>query len=879
MSADPTRTNDHVPVTQTTISVKVANAEAATVTTAVQPTGEREHSGTIPTAASTVSVPGYEIQGELGRGGMGVVYKARQMALNRTVALKMVLSGEEGHKELIRFLAEAEAVAAVKHPNVVQVHDFGEANGKPFMALEYLSGGNLAERFYASAGREDSTAVAGLVSRIARGVAAAHEQGIVHRDLKPGNVLLDEIGNPKVTDFGLAKRGGGSNLTETKAIMGTPAYMSPEQASGGTKFVGPPADVWALGVILYEGLTGIRPFSGDGVQGLLSHILTGEPISPRKRVATVPGDLELICLKCLLKQPQERYPTAKELADDLERFIRGEQISVRSAGPLERGVKWAKRNKLVAGALAMGVLALVVGSAVSVAFGVEAREQASRANEEASRASGEARRADQERNAAVDARNDLKRASVKLEQANTELNDALARALIAPISPKNTTISLAELTPYEVEAFWELATRQGTPVNRRFLEEATRLPLSSKQVGGRAEFSIHAAIGLNPELREQTEQLFLSRGRAPNITQEHRLSLILAWAMDESASPAGAAELANFLLVELDNTTEGFLAIERSRTLLQLAKRMEPQAAAKVCGAGTKSITEQLSKTTDPIHLLKFAKLIAVVGQALQPSAAAVECKSVAGALVTLMSGATKWDDVYELTDMLASLAGRMEPTTAAAVCDAAATPLVESLRNTQQHESLLAISRGLASLIPYLKPTRVAQIRSEVTVILSGQMRRTNEWEPLVVLAYAIHLVAERGGIPEKDRIAKSVIEAMTAASKAPEIKPHTFKNLALGLVMICDEMELATAQALCETASTLLIEVIARDPNPNNFGVLAETLTLLTGQLDPKAAAEVHGRAAAFIVARVVDPATNPGIAELRLSLGSLAGRLERV
>ena len=193
--------------------------------------------GAAPLPSGAPEIPGYELLEELGRGAMGVVYKARDLKLNRVVALKMVLGDERADpKRLIRFLAEAEAVASVRHPHVVQVYEFGEAGGRPFIAFEYLSGGKLTERLGAPLPPKDA---AELVSRISRGVAAAHEQGIVHRDLKPGNVLFDETGVPKVTDFGLAKRGSVSDLTATQAVMGTPAYMSPEQAGGSAKFVGP----------------------------------------------------------------------------------------------------------------------------------------------------------------------------------------------------------------------------------------------------------------------------------------------------------------------------------------------------------------------------------------------------------------------------------------------------------------------------------------------------------------------------------------------------------------------------------------------------------------------------------------------------------------
>ena len=227
--------------------------------------------------AATRTVPGYDLLELLGEGGMGQVWKARQVKLNRLVAVKMVEGDRRaGSKELIRFLAEAEAVAAVKHPHVVQVYEYGDANGQPFLAMEYLLGGSLADRLERT-GRLEPKVAAELVATLAGAVQAAHDLGIVHRDLKPGNVLYDDHGRPKVTDFGLAKRAGGSNLTATQAVMGTPAYMAPEQARGETKFVGPQADVYSLGVILYECLTRTKPFAGPDQIALLRKVAEDEP--------------------------------------------------------------------------------------------------------------------------------------------------------------------------------------------------------------------------------------------------------------------------------------------------------------------------------------------------------------------------------------------------------------------------------------------------------------------------------------------------------------------------------------------------------------------------------------------------------------------------
>lgn len=281
-------------------------------------------------------VEGYEILEVLGRGGMGVVYKARQLGLNRIVALKMILAGENASpQDLARFRAEAEAVAQLGHPNIVQIFEIGEQNNCPFLALEYVGGGSLAQHL-------DGTPVsarqaAGLVLALAQAVHHAHERGIVHRDLKPANVLLLSDGTPKITDFGLAKRTGVNVAhTQTGAILGSPSYMAPEQAEGAADKIGPATDVYALGVILYELLTGRPPFKGASLLETIDQVREHDPAPPRSLLPKTPRDLETICLKCLEKSPQRRYASSADLADDLRAFVAGEPIQAQSLTILDQ---------------------------------------------------------------------------------------------------------------------------------------------------------------------------------------------------------------------------------------------------------------------------------------------------------------------------------------------------------------------------------------------------------------------------------------------------------------------------------------------------------------------------------------------------------------
>ena len=344
-------------------------------------------------------VGGFELLEEIGRGGMGVVYKARQVGLNRIVALKMILSGSHASPgELARFRREAEAVARLNHPNVVQVHEVGEVDGRPFFSMEFVEGGSL-DRKLAGTPLPPREAAA-LVEVLAGAMAAAHASGLIHRDLKPANVLLGTDGTPKVTDFGLARRiEAGPGLTTTGAVVGTASYMAPEQAQA-QKEVGPLADVYALGAILYECLTGRPPFRAASAFDTLLQVVNQEPVPPRQLNARVPRDLETIALKCLRKEPGKRYASASDLADDLGRFLRGQPIQGRPVGRLERTGKWVRRNPVVAGLAAAVVVTLVLGAGIVTAFAVRATEAAARAESEATRANQGADDASREAKAA-----------------------------------------------------------------------------------------------------------------------------------------------------------------------------------------------------------------------------------------------------------------------------------------------------------------------------------------------------------------------------------------------------------------------------------------------------------------------------------------------
>jgi serine/threonine protein kinase len=313
----------------------------------------------VPQNVTWPEIPGYEILGEIGRGGMGVVYKARQAKLNRFVALKMLLAGSQASaKAVARFRNEAEAIAQLQHPYIVQIFDVIEQDRQLFLSLEYVGGGGLSRKI---GGRPlpVQQAVA-WAHKLAQAMQYAHEHGVIHRDLKPANVLLTEDGIPKITDFGLAKRiDDATNRTRTGTVVGTPDYMSPEQAEGQPRNIGPATDIYSLGIILYEMLTGRPPFRGESMMHVLDAVRFKAPEKPSEIRPELSQDLDLICMKCLEKKPAQRYPSAGALAKDLERFLAGEQIRANSSELREFTREWLQKNWRT---ILAGILLLIMAS-------------------------------------------------------------------------------------------------------------------------------------------------------------------------------------------------------------------------------------------------------------------------------------------------------------------------------------------------------------------------------------------------------------------------------------------------------------------------------------------------------------------------------------
>ena len=433
------------------------------------------------------NVAGYEILGVLGRGAMGIVYKARQRGLKRLAALKMILAGDHAsEQELARFRSEAEAVARLQHPNIVQIFEVGEDQGRPFFSLEFVDGESLNKKIKGTPLEPKTAAV--LVQKLAEAMHYAHENGIVHRDLKPSNVLLTQDGMPKIGDFGLAKQiEEDSGKTRPGTVLGTPSYMAPEQAEGKLEKVGPLADQYSLGAILYELLTGRPPFKGASLFDTLEQVRTREPVPPIEFQPGVPRDLETICLKCLQKEAPKRYTSDRALAEDLRRFLTGEPILARPVGPAERLWRWCKRNPRVATGIATVSVLFVFWalSASALAWGLklqtdeahkqtlnaiekegEAREQKGIAEQKKKEAEDNADEATKQKGIALDnekrAKDTAERTIEQMVGLGSNIHNRLDSTLLAPVSAPDLRQQFLDLLRQSLIFLSRTIENQGT---------------------------------------------------------------------------------------------------------------------------------------------------------------------------------------------------------------------------------------------------------------------------------------------------------------------------------------------------------------------------------------------------------------------------------
>ncbi len=820
----------------------------------LDPADQAGPSRTAPAAGIAGSIVGHEIVRELGRGGMGVVYLARDVRLNRPVALKMILAG--GHAsdtELMRFLSEAEAVASLRHPNVVQVYEIGTHNGLPFFTLEYIPGGALSVRLN---GQPLPPAdAARLVETIAQGVQAAHTRGIIHRDLKPANVLLEEGPDtptgrctPKVADFGLARRLGNKGQTADGALLGTPSYMAPEQAAGQGKQAGVEADVYSLGAILYECLTGRPPFRAATTMETLAQVLHQEPLSVRVLQPNVPRDLETVCLKCLHKEPSRRYASAADLAAELRRFQSGEPILARPVGAVERAWKWCRRRPVVAALLVAVVLSLVAGTAVSSFFAVKARGKQVEAENSRSEAETARARAEQ---ASVRA----EQASAALAEDNQQLEQALINSWLAPLSP-----DYAALTAQEAFVLDQLAQHRGQPLARHFVETALSEAMTAK-LRYRAAYAWQAALGLNQARRTEAEGLLLARLRQEG-QDSRREDLALAAAELGGLSPQAAAEAAGVIARALEHNGNLYARRYLAEVLATVATHLDADAAATVCRGSAQGFAREIAVSEHPNDLGDLAEGLAVLAAHLPSAEASGLAQQAVERLARLRTPGSSPKARRRLAEGLAALAARLEPAQAQQACREAADDIVQALTRTQEPTALLELSEGLSVLAARLDPAVAAGLLAKV-------LSQTKDADTAERLARDCGRVWGRLPAGERGTVGREITPRL-ADTVAQAKQPRVLQPVA-GLLVA------STAEVEPTVAADAVVQAMSRSDSAAAQRLLAETLSgVADGRRSPEAARSLR-EAAGGLLGRLRQSKEGAAQRDCAEGLAALAARMD--
>jgi tRNA A-37 threonylcarbamoyl transferase component Bud32 len=796
-----------------------------------------------PAPSGTMSlpvIPGYEVEAVLGLGGMGVVFKARHLKLNRIIALKMALAGAyAGAAERERFQREAEAVAALRHPNIVQIHDVGESDGRPYFTMEYVEGGSLAQKLAGTP--QPAREAATLVATLAGAVQAAHESGIIHRDLKPGNVLLTAEGTPKVTDFGLARRlGGEAGLTQSGIAVGTPSYMAPEQARGRADGVGPATDIYALGAILYELLTGRPPFRAETAAETVLQVIHSEPVPPRQLNPSVPRDLETVCLKCLHKEPHRRYSSAAALAEDLQRYLLGQAVAARPVGRLERAWKWIRRNKWIATLSAAAVLTLLAGTVVSLLFALEARRQAVAATENAQRA----------------------------RENEEELRRVLLTRLMIPIEGNDHALnSLLDNT--EVVGLCQLR-KVPREVRMQFLETALRDPEMARRIGRRADWVIQAIVGCNRALRDEVGQLLVRQIQNPATPQEAKLAcarLGQAANLDDRGWAESAAETLRAVLSEkgLDHADYPALAESLAGVIEHLPRAQAAEHAARLTDIFLRGVQEPAGLYLGISH---FGAAIKVLSPYLATATANRRAETINATLRDPKCSPYLWVPIAKAQ---VAVCQALPPPAAAAYVNGMAEIILELHKATKEsdkfHYTFQAEMWGI--LASQLDANAAAQAADTIVATLddfyrSGPLR--SEFIDNLSLPGHLARVAERLDAPGSLRAAEALIPLLKKAGKVVTMEP-----LRTALVGMCRRLDADGARRVADA-----IAVTIQDPETPSRArtVLASAFAVVADKLEPDKAAPLESTIVDAVVVDLPDAYFATAVLQTQ-ALASVCGR----
>jgi tRNA A-37 threonylcarbamoyl transferase component Bud32 len=763
----------------------------------------------------------YELLEEIARGGMGVVYKARQTSLNRVVALKMILQGELATPlDVARFRVEAEAAAGLDHPNIVPIYEVGEHEGQQYYSMRLIEGTSLAHQ-----PRGDLRAGASLLATVARAVHYAHQRGILHRDLKPANIMIDAHGQPHLTDFGLARRmQSEASLSPSGAIVGTPSYMAPEQAaprhrSGGSGLT-TRVDVYSLGAILYDLLTGRPPFRAETPLDTLLLVLEKEPERPRSLNPKVDLDLETICLKCLQKEAGKRYASAEALAEDLERWLRGEPILARPIGRVGQFTRWCQRNPALAGLIGAVAAALVAVTALSIYVAVQANDRA---------------RAEQ--------------------AARDDLEKEMVLGLIAPINPPGINVELSEP---EVEAFWRIASTNNERLRLRFLDEALRTEAAARRLRNRAVWFVHGAIGLDQRRREQVKKLLTEGMNNVGMSLPLRGEIAcLAMELFESESSirdTGILVLSEALAKEKDAKSR----YTWQESLLKAAHEIAPAPAARL-------LSEVLAHASDGFGHLQLVEALDATAGRLEPAEAARLLKQALD---------HERDDLARYPLALGVLA------TSVRMPNAESDRLYAETARLLNRK--LALNKGRVNGFPDGRTTLTVLTErlgaKEAIRVLRQALAQETDAFVRGLLALSVAETAERLEPAQATRICAEATHLFSQALAQEMNVANRAHYLAKCLAAVAARLQPAEAAPICAEAARLLNRALAQQTTADDLVTLAESLAALAVWLQPDEAARVCAESARLLKQALAQAKDDDASNRLAWGLTTVAMQLER-